>query len=114
MCTTCGAQKGIRIPTPIKEADFKSPKAHSPPGNVHLVNSFISDRRLRGLTPRTLQFYEGYISRFVNTLVNTSNSQQDNLVVPREGFEPTLPYREADFKSAASTIPPPGHDRNIP
>ena len=50
----------------------------------------------------------------VNTFVNTSNSQQDNLVVPREGFEPTLPYREADFKSAASTIPPPGHDRNIP
>ncbi|SVD83992.1 uncharacterized protein METZ01_LOCUS436846 [marine metagenome] len=30
-------------------------------------------------------------------------------VVPRKGLEPPLSYREADFKSAASTIPPPGH-----
>jgi integrase/recombinase XerC len=49
-------------------ADFKSPKAHSPSGNVRLVNSFISDRRLRGLTPRTLQFYEEYLTRFVNAI----------------------------------------------
>ena len=27
--------------------------------------------------------------------------------MPREGLEPTLPSREADFKSAASAIPPP-------
>ena len=31
------------------------------------------------------------------------------LVVPRKGLEPSLSYREADFKSAASAIPPPGH-----
>ncbi len=30
-------------------------------------------------------------------------------MVPRKGLEPPLSYREADFKSAASTIPPPGH-----
>ena len=30
------------------------------------------------------------------------------VVVPRKGFEPPLPQWEADFKSAASTIPPPG------
>ena len=30
------------------------------------------------------------------------------IVVPRKGFEPPLPLREADFKSAASTVPPPG------
>ena len=40
----------------------------SPPtGDVRLVNSFVSDRRLRGLSPRTCQFYEGYLRRFVNT-----------------------------------------------
>jgi len=31
-------------------------------------NSFIADRRLRGLSPRTCQFYEGYLTRFVNTI----------------------------------------------
>ena len=41
------------------------------------------------------------------------------IVVPRKGLEPSLSYREADFKSAASTIPPPGHSNterrhNIP
>ena len=30
-------------------------------------------------------------------------------MVPRKGLEPPLSCREADFKSAASTIPPPGH-----
>ena len=54
-----GAEGGIRTHTPLREADFKSPKAHSPSGNVRLVNSFVSDRRLRGLSPRTCQFYEG-------------------------------------------------------
>ena len=61
-------RKGFEPPLPLRETDFKSPKAHSPSGNVPLVNSFISDRRLRGLTARTLQFYEGYIIRFVNSL----------------------------------------------
>ena len=63
-----GAEGGIRTHTPLREADFKSPKAHSPSGNVHLVNSFVSDRRLRGLSPRPCQFYEGYLTRFVNTI----------------------------------------------
>ena len=53
-----GAEGGIRTHTSLRTADFKSPKAHSPSGNVRLVNSVISDRLLRGLTPRTLQFYE--------------------------------------------------------
>jgi hypothetical protein len=42
-------------------------RAHPPTGDVRLVNSFVSDRRLRGLSPRTCQFYEGYLRRFVNT-----------------------------------------------
>ena len=29
-------------------------------------------------------------------------------MVPRKGLEPPLSIGEADFKSAASTIPPPG------
>ncbi len=63
-----GAQGGSRTHTPLRGADFKSPKAHSPSGNVHLVNSFVSDRQLRGLSPKTCQFYEGYLTRFVNTI----------------------------------------------
>ena len=34
-------------------------------------------------------------------------------MVPRKGLEPPLSYREADFKSAASTIPPPGHNNQV-
>ncbi len=40
----------------------------------------------------------------------TKASEDDfvtDLVVPRKGLEPSLSYREADFKSAASAIPPP-------
>ena len=44
------------------------PKVHSPSDNVRLVNSFISDRKLRGLSPNTIKFYEGYLDRFVNTI----------------------------------------------
>ncbi len=64
-----GAQKGIRTPTPDKGKRILSrPRAHPPAGDVRLVNSFVSDRRLRGLSPRTCQFYEGYLTRFVNTV----------------------------------------------
>ncbi len=45
---------GIEAALHIKEADFKSLKAHSSSGNVRLVNSFISDRKLRGLSPNTI------------------------------------------------------------
>ena len=41
---------------------------HSPSDNVRLVNNFISDRELRGLSPNTIKFYEGYLDRFVNTI----------------------------------------------
>ena len=41
---------------------------HSPSDNVRLVNSFISDRNLRGLSPNTIKFYKGYLTRFVNTI----------------------------------------------
>ena len=54
----------------------------------------------------------------VNSSVNThrgnetptGKSQDDSYLemVPRKGLEPSLPKREADFKSAASAIPPPG------
>ena len=39
----------------------------------------------------------------------TNTRVGEKKVVPRKGLEPPLSYREADFKSAASTIPPPGH-----
>ena len=61
-------RKGLEPSLSYREADFKSLKAHSPSGNVRLVNSFVSDRRLRGLSPRTCQFYEGYLTIFVNTV----------------------------------------------
>ena len=52
----------------MREADFKSLKSASPAGDNRRVDTFISDRRLRGLSPRTCQFYEGYLTRFVNTI----------------------------------------------
>ena len=45
---------GIEPALHITEADFKSLKAHSPSGNVRLGNSFISGRKLRGLSPNTI------------------------------------------------------------
>ena len=45
---------GIEPALQIKEADFKSLEAHSSSGNVRLVNSFISDKKLRGLSPNTI------------------------------------------------------------
>jgi len=45
------------------------PRAHPPAGDVRIVNSFVSDRRLLGLSYRTCQFYEDYLTRFVNTIV---------------------------------------------
>ena len=52
-----GAQEGIRTPTPDKGKRILSrSRAHPPAGDVRLVNSFVSDRRLRGLSPRTCQF----------------------------------------------------------
>ena len=60
--------------------------------------------------------YEELVTTSVTTpKANTSltKASEDDftpeLVVPRKGLEPSLSYREADFKSAASAIPPPGH-----
>ena len=61
-------RKGLEPPLSYREADFKSLKAHSPSGNVRLVNSFISERKSRSLSPNTIRFYEGYLARFVTTL----------------------------------------------
>ena len=67
---------------------------------------------LNGKRQWTENLNERYLE-LVNTFVNTSTSQQRNLVVPRKGFEPPLPLRETDFKSAASAVPPPGHESNL-
>ena len=64
-----GAQEGTRTPTPDKGKRILSrSRAHPLKGDVRLVNSFISDRESRGLSPNTIKFYEGYLTRFVNTL----------------------------------------------
>ena len=62
--------------------------------------------------------YEELVTTSVTTpKANTSLSKASEddfvpeLVVPRKGLEPSLSYREADFKSAASAIPPPGQFR---
>ena len=69
MWSRTGAQEGIRTPTPDKGKRILSrSRAHPPKGDVRLVNSFVSDRLLIGLSPRTCQFYEGYLTRFVNTI----------------------------------------------
>jgi hypothetical protein len=60
--------KGLEPSLSYREAEFKSLKAHSPSGNVRLVNSFISERKSRSLSPNTIRFYEGYLARFVTTL----------------------------------------------
>ena len=62
----------------------------------------------------------------VNTSVNTQAESVNNAgwgraiiaehrvaVVPREGVEPTPPIRGTDFKSAASTLSPPGPGTRI-
>ena len=61
-------RKGLEPSLSYREADFKSLKAHSLSGNVRLVNSFISERKSRSLSPNTIRFYEGYLARFVTTL----------------------------------------------
>ena len=42
-------------------------EVHSISDSVRLVNSFISDRNLRELSPNTIKFYEGSLARFVTT-----------------------------------------------
>ena len=66
----------------------------------------------RPWNPEIRQRYEELVSatvpKFGNTFGNTNGHVRYEKLVPRKGFEPPLPLREADFKSAASTIPPPG------
>ncbi len=61
---------------------------------------------LNGKRPWRGNLKERY-EELVNTFGNTNGHVRYEKLVPREGFEPTLSLREADFKSAASTIPPP-------
>ena len=60
-------RKGLEPPLSYEKRILSHPKVHSPSDNVRLVNSFISDRKLSGLSPNTIKFYEGYLARFVNT-----------------------------------------------
>ena len=60
-------RKGLEPPLSYEKRILSHPKVHSPSDNVRLVNSFISDRKLRGLSPNTIKFYEGYLNQFVNT-----------------------------------------------
>ena len=39
-----------------------------PEDNVRLINRFILDRELRGLSHNSIKFYKGYLARFVKTL----------------------------------------------
>ena len=61
-------RKGLEPPLPLGNRILSHSEVHSPSDNVRLVNSFISDRKVRGLSPNTIKFYEGYLSRFVNTI----------------------------------------------
>jgi hypothetical protein len=42
--------------------------AETDSGDVRVVESFLTDRQLRGLSPSTCRFYEGYLRRFLNTI----------------------------------------------
>ena len=57
-------RKGLEPPLPLGKRILSHSEVHSPSDNVRLVYSFISDRKLRGLSPNTIRFYEGY---FVTT-----------------------------------------------
>ena len=66
----------------MKVADFKSRQEASTGttlgrGNAELVADFVNNRRVRGLTPRTLEFYAGYLTGFVDLvgqpLLNLTN-----------------------------------------
>ena len=61
-------REGLEPPLPCGKRILSRSRAHPHTGDVRLVNSFVSDRRRRGLSPRTCQFYEGYLTRFVNTI----------------------------------------------
>ena len=69
MCLEVGAGRGTRTHTPAKVADFKSRQAGGPgtgsQRNAELIARFVNNRRARGLTTTTCQYYFGYLSRFV-------------------------------------------------
>jgi hypothetical protein len=61
-----GAEEGTRTLTPLSwQRTLSRSGAHPPSGSVHGVESFLADRQLRGLSPSTCRFYEGYLRRFV-------------------------------------------------
>ena len=60
-------RKGLEPPLSYEKRILSHKNVHSHSDNARLINSFISDRKLRGLSPNTIKFYEGYLARFVNT-----------------------------------------------
>ena len=64
-----GAGRGTRTDTPAKVADFKSRQADGPgtgsQRNAELIARFVNNRRARGLTITTCQYYFSYLTRFV-------------------------------------------------
>ena len=49
----------LMVSYPISEVGNKA----LPERERHLIDTFVSDRRLRGLRPRTCQLYEDYLTR---------------------------------------------------
>jgi len=64
-----GAKEETRTLTPFSWQRILSRSgAHPPSGSVRVVESFLADRHLRGLSPSTCRFYEGYPRRFVHAI----------------------------------------------
>ena len=64
-----GAESETRTLTPNSgQRNLSHSEAHPPSGTVRGVESFLADRQLRGLSPSTCRFYEGYLRRFLNTI----------------------------------------------
>ena len=61
-------RKGLEPPLSFEKRILSHKNVHSHSDNARLINSFISDRKLRGLSPNTIKFYEGYLDRFVTTI----------------------------------------------
>ena len=62
---------------------------------------------LNGKRPWRGNLKERY-EELVNTFVNTNGHNRYEITGAQEGIRTPTPLREADFKSAASTVPPPG------
>ena len=67
----------VRLPrTPANKTFGFGSSPHPPPtksgvttvvtNSRQVVTQFVTDRRSRGLSPRTCEFYQGYLTRFIN------------------------------------------------